>query len=279
MIYIILFIAGLALGSFVNALVWRLRQQLDNNGDPKKLISKEKSDLSISKGRSMCPDCKHTLGAKDLVPVFSWLLLKGKCRYCKKSISVQYPLVELLVAGLFVLSYFVWPANLDTAWQVILFVNWLIAVVGLVALAIYDIKWMILPDRILKVLAVVTIIATILTFVLGRPIYDFANILVSVAIGGGIFYVLHQVSKGKWIGGGDVKLGLYLGLLLANPKLAFLYIFVASILGTLYALPLLSIKKASKNAHIPFGPFLIAGAMITMLWGRQIIDWYINTLS
>lgn len=274
MIIAILLIIGLALGSFVNALVWRLHQQLDDEGNNKKLSKKRLTELSISKGRSMCPNCGHTLQAKDLIPIISWLMLRGKCRYCKKPISAQYPLIEAFVAVLSVVSYIFWPNSLGDAWQIVLFMNWLIAVTGLVALAIYDIKWMLLPDRIIKPLAIAAVVAMLASFVLGRPLADAGAIALSLMVGGGIFWVLYQVSKGKWIGGGDVKLGLYLGLILASPSLSFMYILFASLLGTLFVLPLLIAKKVTKTSHIPFGPFLMLGAFIAMLWGEKIISWY-----
>src|SRR5690606_2157613 len=112
MIIIFLAILGLCVGSFVNALVWRLRMQ-ESSG-------KKKSDrkMSISRGRSMCPHCRHELSAVDLVPVFSWLFLGGKCRYCRKPISKQYPLVELVTSILFIASYVFWPDAVGSTTQV-----------------------------------------------------------------------------------------------------------------------------------------------------------------
>lgn len=277
MIIVALIIIGLAFGSFVNALVWRLHEQLDKDGNTKKLSKKRATELSITKGRSMCPRCGHQLAAADLVPVFSWLYLRGKCRYCHTPISPQYPLVELLVAMLFVVSYVFWPGNLSNAWQWIMFVNWLIALVGLVALAIYDIKWMLLPNKVLKPLALITAAVTLLTFAFGRPLHDLLQIVLSVLLAGGLFWVLFQVSSGKWIGGGDVKLGLYIGLLLASPGLSMVYLLASSFLGTFFVLPLLLSRRVSKDSKIPFGPFLMAGAFIAMLWGAQIISWYTAT--
>src|SRR3954465_436221 len=107
MIIAVLVVLGLCLGSFVNALVWRLHEQ--EEGGSKKAAAKK---LSIIKGRSMCPHCKHALKPIDLIPVISWLSLRGKCRYCSKPISIQYPIVELSTALLFVVSYIWWPEPL-----------------------------------------------------------------------------------------------------------------------------------------------------------------------
>src|SRR5579864_137748 len=108
MIYVVLVVLGLSLGSFVNALVWRLHEQ---ESVTKRRKSK-KVDLSILHGRSICPNCHHELAVRDLVPVLSWLSLKGTCRYCGKPISWQYPIVEAATASLFILSYVYWPADL-----------------------------------------------------------------------------------------------------------------------------------------------------------------------
>ena len=93
-------------------------------------------------------------------------------------------------------------------------------------------------------------------------------------VGGGLFYVLFQVSKGKWIGGGDVKLGWVLGLFLATPGRSFLMIFLAATLGSLVSLPLLAGKRLHKNSVLPFGPFLIIAAIIVQLFGHSILHWY-----
>lgn len=279
MIYLFLIILGLGLGSFINALVWRIRQQIDDDGEPKKLTKKQQKELSVLTGRSMCPHCKAPIKSRDLIPVISWLLLGGKCRGCKKPISWQYPVVEASVAVLFVVSYVFWPSELAYIWQYLVFANWLIAIVGLIALVIYDIRWMLLPNKILYPLAGVSTTLTAVTFIFHRPVADVRLIALSVLIGGGLFWLIFQFSKGKWIGGGDVKLGLYLGFIVATPNLAFLTLFFASILGTLVAAPLLLSKKISKETRIPFGPFLVAGAFIAMLWGQAIIDWYISLVS
>ena len=112
--------------------------------------------LSILKGRSMCPHCKHELAAKDLVPVLSWLYLRGKCRYCGKPID-DTPLVEAATAALFAISYLGWPGPLDTGLQWLIFAVWLIFVVMFVALAVYDLRWLLLPNRVVYPLILLAI--------------------------------------------------------------------------------------------------------------------------
>jgi prepilin signal peptidase PulO-like enzyme (type II secretory pathway) len=257
MIIVILAVTGLILGSFVNALVWRLHE-----------------GLSVAHGRSMCPECKHTLGVPDLVPVLSWLGLRGKCRYCKKHISVQYPLVELATAGLFVASYVCWPAAFSDP-QKAIFVLWLVLLTGLVALAVYDLRWFLLPNRLIyPLMAVAAVQAAVFITHDSQPATALLNAVLAVIVGGGIFYVLFQVSKGKWIGGGDVKLGALLGLIVATPGRAILFIFFGSLLGSLVSVPLMARGSLKRTSVIPFGPFLIAGAILTVLFGGDILHWY-----
>ncbi len=274
MIIAMLAIVGLCLGSFVNALVWRLHEQEVEQAKqrPSRQYLKK---IAIGTGKSMCPHCKHQLSARDLVPVASWLSLRGKCRYCGKPISWQYPAVELATAALFVASYVWWPASLVGATPITVFLFWLILLTGLIALAVYDLRWFLLPNRIIYFLSCVAIAqAAAIVSAAPQPGITMVNMLLGVAIGGGIFYILFQVSKGKWIGGGDVKLGWLLGLIAATPARAVLFIFLAALLGSLVSLWLLASKRLKRGSVIPFGPFLIAGLIIVQLFGADILRWY-----
>jgi prepilin signal peptidase PulO-like enzyme (type II secretory pathway) len=271
LVAICLFWLGLCLGSFVNALVWRIHQQSKSK--------KTNKDLSIINGRSMCPKCHHELKAGDLVPLFSWLLLRGRCRYCKKPID-DNPFVELTAGLIFVASYIFWPQSLSGHGQIILLGTWLVCSVGLLALAVYDFKWMLLPNRILY--------PTLLVAATGRVIYiagfepdklhNLVGWVLSVAVASGVFFVLFIVSKGRWIGYGDVRLGLLTGTLLAGPQEALLMIFMASILGTLFILPALISGKQKMVSKLPFGPFLILATFLVILFGNSILDWYKNLI-
>lgn len=267
MIILLLVLFGLCLGSFVNALVWRVHEQ------EKPKSKQPKVDLSIMKGRSVCPHCSHVLAARDLIPVVSWLSVGGKCRYCRKPISLQYPIVEILTALLFVISYYAWPVAMSGS-QWALLSAWLVAVVLFVALSVYDIRWMELPDRLVAILTGVAVVIVLGTaFIAGEP-SELLGALWGVLCIAGLFYVLFQVSGGKWIGGGDVKLGVPLGLLVGGPLKSILLIFVASLLGTLVVLPLLLTGNRKLSQKLPFGPFLIIAAFIVFLFGPAMIDWY-----
>ncbi len=257
----------------MNAYVWRVHKQ--GLTKPKR-TTKKPDQYSLLHGRSMCPNCKHGLAAKDLVPVLSWLSLKGSCRYCHKRISMQYPLVELATAALFVVSYLAWPEPLSgVVW--LLFGLWLGIVVNLMALAVYDLRWMLLPNRMVTPLAVLSVMYVLVSGLVSGSVDPLVSAVWGALIGGGLFYILFQISDGKWIGGGDVKLGAALGLIVGGPMNAILLLFLASFIGTLVALPLMIAGKASRTSKLPFGPFLIAAAYVVALYGERIVNQY-NTL-
>ena len=264
---LIVLVLGLVFGSFVNALVWRMHEQLTNKS------KRFKPELSIVKGRSLCPSCKHQLSANDLWPVISWIALRGKCRYCKKPISWQYPLVELSTAALFMLSYAVWPFSFSLLGYMT-FVVWLIILVQLVALFVYDIKWMILPNRLVGLVVPFSGLLVVLhAFDVRSPGYVLSAVT-GAAVIAGLFWALFQISGGKWIGGGDVKLAVALGLIAGSPVKALLVIFIASLLGTVISLPFLIAKKRKLINKVAFGPYLITATVIVFFWGSAMIHWY-----
>lgn len=256
MILLLLIVLGLCLGSFVNAFVWRLRKKKD-----------------WVKGRSECPHCHHQLAAKDLVPVVSWLWLRGRCRYCHKKIE-DSPLVELALPALFVLSFLFWPVPLESSIAITEFIAWLVFLVGFLALAVYDLRWFLLPDKIVFPLIILAL-AQVITFTSYTGEWKLlTDALIGALVVSGIFYLLFQLSKGTWIGGGDVKLGIVLGLLAGGLFEGFLLLFAASVAGMLAALPLIAQGKAHRKTQLPFGPFLIIGLIVVKLFGVDIIDWY-----
>ncbi len=257
------------MGSFVNALIWRIHEQ---ESSAKK---RKDSKLSVTKGRSMCPNCKHELTTKDLVPVISWLSLRGKCRYCKKPISAQYPLVEMATATLFVHSYYSNQQFFDAPnYPDELFIIWLAILVGLTALFIYDLRWMFLPDRIVFPLTGLASVPVVYEFLFyGLEFEVILSAALGVLVVAGLFYGLFYFSKGRWIGGGDVKFGIVMGLLL-GPLLGYLALMIASILGSVLILSLMALRIVDRKQLIPFGPFLIIGTYIAVLCGQAMIDWY-----
>lgn len=274
MVVIILLVAGLVLGSFVNALVWRLREQerILEKRKPTKADQKRLAELSIVHGRSMCSHCGHPLAARDLVPVFSWLQLRGKCRYCGARIP-DTPFAELFLPLLFLVSYLSWPYAL-TGWGIAGLVVWAAVLVLFVALALYDLRWLLLPNRMVYPLSIVAMLFVAAMALAGREwVFIWAPVLGSILFFG-LFWGLFEVSGGKWLGGGDVKLAAALGLLAGSPLRALLVIFFASLVGTVLGLPQLIGTKRTASHQIPFGPPLMLATIIVVLYGGTIISWY-----
>lgn len=269
MVIAILAVLGLIWGSFINALVWRLHERAEGRKGKR---------YSLWRGRSMCPYCKHELRAIDLVPIASWVALGGKCRYCKKPISIQYPLVEALTALIFVGSYLLWPLPLGGGSATAIFGLWLAMVVLLVSLAIYDLKWQLLPDKLVLLLGVIAVVQAVVAIVAaGDPLKSLVYRITAALIGGGLFLIIFALND-KWIGGGDVKLGFVIGLIVATPAKSILLIFLAALIGTSVSLPLLASKRLKVKSVVAFGPFLILATALVVIFGQPIIDWYFSLI-
>jgi prepilin signal peptidase PulO-like enzyme (type II secretory pathway) len=271
-----LIVFGLCLGSFVNALIWRLHEQADLQAKkkPTKKEQERLKRLSISKGRSMCLSCGHELAGKDLIPILSWLSLRGKCRYCGARIP-DTPLAELLVPLVLVLSYLWWPLVFNGFWHQLTFVIWSACMVLFVALALYDLRWFMLPDKLTYPLAGLALMFTVVRLIASHGgIADIGGPLLGVVVIAGLFYGLFVLSEGNWIGGGDVKLGVALGLLAGSGLNGLLVVMFASVIGLLVSLPQLARGKATATSKIPFGPFLLLATFVTVLFGNSLVDWY-----
>lgn len=246
---------GLLVGSAINAMVWRLHV-----------------GRSWVKGRSMCPDCKHELSARDLVPVASWLALRGKCRYCRTKIHWQYPVVEAVTAGLFALSFYVMRPDTLPEWGMLAW--WLVLLVLLVLLAVYDARWMLLPDKVMLPAIGWAALPLVAHLVLGEWRAVTGPLVAAVTVGG-LFYALVAVSRGRAMGGGDIKLVFLMGLILGVKAMgaALLLAFnVAAVVG----LVLIGLKIKKRRDHIPFGPFLVGATIVAFLYGREIVAWYLR---
>ena len=248
---------GLILGSFVNAWLWRTR-----------------NDKSVAKGRSECTHCHHKLAWYDLVPVLSYVWLRGKCRYCHKHISVQYPLVEAGTAILFGLLY--WVIAPAGAYGWVQFVLLLATTVLLVAAFVYDALYMELPEKYMLPAIVLGLIS------LGLKAYQsgwdsLAPQLIGLACVVLFYTALWYFSRGKWLGAGDIRIVAVMGLYLA-PKQLLVALFFSYVVGSLYGLYVISKVKNKKGIKVPFGPFLIIGLYIGLLAGNAIANWYLSFL-
>lgn len=285
--YIALGLLGVSIGSFCGATIWRLRarQLQEDKRAGEKVDSREYDMLKrlikppLHKDRSMCLHCHHTLQWYDLLPLVSWLLLGGKCRYCHKTIGMMEPLIEFGTALVFIASYAFWPVALGAPVYIAIFVLWLIAVSGLIILFVYDAKWYLLPNKVVfPVMAIAALSAILHVVIAADPIATALSLLGSACILSGIYLLLFIVSSGAWIGFGDIKLGLVLALLVVDWRLAFLTLFVANLIGCILVIPGLIQKKLSQGSRVPFGPMLIAACVIVMLFGYKVVDWYFGSM-
>ncbi|EKD49859.1 MAG: type II secretory pathway, prepilin signal peptidase PulO [uncultured bacterium] len=248
--YFIIFLFGLAVGSFLNALIYRLY-----------------FGGSVIFGRSMCPKCKHELSALDLIPVVSFFLLRWKCRYCRGKISWQYPVVEIVVAILFLLTAI--DVSARGTWQVAqLLLNLIFSlffISALVVVFVYDLKYYLILDKVVFPAIVVAFIAALVL-----PDANIWNALLGSAICGGFFLILVLLSKEKWMGAGDAKLGFLVGLIVPFPEV-FVLLIIAFVGGSIISLFLVALKKKTMKDAVPFGTFLAASAVISMFVGKEII--------
>jgi prepilin signal peptidase PulO-like enzyme (type II secretory pathway) len=287
-ISVILAIFGLVMGSFAGATVWRLRarQLVQDKKDGEEYDKKEYKTLipltqaKATNDRSRCLHCGHTLAWYDLVPLVSWVSTGGKCRYCKKSIGSFEPLIELGTAAFFVASYLLWPDQLTSYSEVVHFGLWLIAGVILAILFAYDLKWFLLPNKAVFPLIGVSALFAIITVSVAPDITgSLIDLAFAVLILSGLYLAIWLLSRGQWIGFGDVKLGLALALLLGDYKLAIVALFAANLIGCLIVIPGMIAGKLTRTTRVPFGPLLILGFVIAGLWGQSIVDAYMNLLS
>lgn len=252
-VILIFFIIGLLIGSFINAAEYRM-----NKG--------ERITWSAGKGaeRSKCIHCATTLVFFDLVPVLSFIALRGNCRYCQKSISWQYPIVELVSAiacaaaavrfGLSIQAVFV--AIFST---ILLFIF------------IYDYKYQLILD---KVSVPAMLLAAVAAWIMQRDAVDLA---IGALIGGGFFWLQYVASRGKWIGGGDIRLGILMGLLLGW-QVTIAALILSYVGGAIIAVILIVQKKAKMQSHIPFGTFLTVATFACLLFGEEIVQWYLGLI-
>lgn len=250
---VVSFILGTIFGSFFNVCIYRI---------PNK--------QSISNPPSHCYNCNTRLKPLDLVPVLSWAFLGGKCRYCKQKISSRYALVELLTGILFVLVYKVYGINTITLYYLLL-------VSLLVIITFIDIDHYIIPDGLIIFGAI-----GVLTFnILGQGVGLKESLLGGLICGGGtliLIYLIELLVKKEVMGGGDIKLFAMVGLFL-GVKYGLLTVLLSVYVGAIYGVYTIiysKIKNKEYNSMIPYGPFISIGALITVLCGTSIIDWYMS---
>ena len=285
--YILLFIAGTFFGSFLDLVSDRL-------------ISGEK----LVFGRSKCDFCKKVLGIKNLMPIFSFVAQKGKCSFCKKRISLYYPFSEVLAGLLFViagyLSNFMQISDLSSF---LAFLYYAILFCFFAVMFLTDLKFCLIPDAVVIPAIMFVFVSNIGIRVFdiynlyhrlsadkfgayliksgywnNQLVYsakDFGYVILSSVLISLFFLFLVWITKGKGMGLGDVKLGLLVGLVNGFP-LNIIAIFLGFVIGAVYSLVLMSLGKKSLKDTVAFGPFLIIASLVTLTYGSNLLNWYVN---
>lgn len=236
---------GLLVGSFINVLIWRLPR-----GEP------------VAYPPSHCPSCRHRLPLRDLVPVLSWVLLRGRCRYCHAPIPVSYPLVEAVTGATFAALAAVHGLHWRTAGYAIL-------ATILITAAGTDMRMRLIPNRL-----TIPAIAFALAWSAAVRVPHLTSSLLGLTIAGGLFLVIALLSRGG-MGGGDVKLAAAVGAFLGL-QYSLLGLFLAFIFGALVGLVLMALGKKRRRDYLPFAPFIAAGCLAAMLFGDPILQWYLR---
>ncbi|MGL5440550.1 MAG: prepilin peptidase [Filifactoraceae bacterium] len=250
LIILLLFVIALSLGSFYNVVIYRMPM-----------------DIGIVKGRSFCPSCNHSLGAMDLIPLFSFAFLGGRCRYCKTHISLRYPIIEVVTGLLMLLAYY---NNSLSPLTIRFFAFWSM----LLIVTMIDLDHMFILDAILIFFAIIDLLFILLLK------YSILDNIQGALIGGGIYFLVHIISKFWYkrevFGMGDVLLMINIGLFLGR-KYVLLACFMPFYISAIVLIMRYFLgKKITLKAEIPFGPYMCVAAFVISLYGESIQAYIIN---
>ena len=244
---IIIFVFGLVIGSFLNVVIYRL---------PK--------NESIIKPPSYCYNCNKRIKPYDLIPVISYFILGGKCRYCESEVSIRYPLIELITGIIFLLNGVIF-SNYETLFTGLIFSSFLIV------LAMIDIDHGILPDKITLSGCFVGMVLSIL-----RPDISLLYAISGILAAGGFLFIIALVSGGG-MGGGDIKMMMFVGSF-TGPLIGVSSIFLGALIGLIANLPGIIKGDLGMKSSLPFGPFLALASLILWLQGDIIWNWYLDLI-
>ncbi len=261
LIIIAAFVLGLIVGSFLNVLILRLPARKSING------------------RSQCPHCKHVLSAADLVPVFSYLFLRGRCRHCGARISPRYFYIEAATGGLFAFcAVFFTPLDLQSA---LLFLRAAFIVSVLVVVFMTDLEHFLILDKVVlpSAAALLVLNFAIDWFQKNRLQNSLSWFGILSAIGAALFFgSIYFFSKGKWLGLGDVKFSLFLGLATPFPFI-IVNLILAYALGAIIGLALIFFGRKKFSSRIPFGTFLALSTIVALFYGPALVNWYARAIG
>lgn len=241
---------GLIVGSFLNAVLYRLSV-----------------NDSALRGRSYCPACRHELAARDLVPLVSYALLRGKCRYCTKPISLQYPIIEAVTACAFIAIYLRFGSLFDLRIGL-----YFVYVAFLIVIFTYDLIHYLILDSVILTSVIVSFVGNLLLGV------SWSSMLIAGCITAGFFGAQFFLSRGRWIGGGDIRLGFLMGVMLGWP-LVLVALFLSYVSGSIIGIGLILFGKKTLQSKVPFGTFLTAGTLAALFYGQELMAWYLEKVN
>ncbi|OGM91910.1 hypothetical protein A2755_00925 [Candidatus Wolfebacteria bacterium RIFCSPHIGHO2_01_FULL_48_22] len=316
---VLLILLGLAVGSFLNVLILRYDPDKDGHSERseesnggKKILRfylrmTTPTFLKTAGGRSRCLHCGHQLRWYELIPVVSWIIQLGKCRNCKKYISLQYPVVELASAALFV--FVPWAVEwllfqtgewipafagmTGDMWMLYGFsAFWILVFLMLMAAFFIDVRHYVIPNYLNLSIFIAGIVWTVVRMgsFLGSyaDLFSFGgsasevglvlNHILGMVLGAGFFLVVIFITRGKGMGLGDAKLMAGLGLLFGYPDILIVMV-LSFVLGTLYALPLLAMGKKGMKSMLPFGPFIVLASFLVFFFGTRILQGYFGIIE
>ena len=248
-------------GSFISVLSYRLHH----------------GQKGILKGRSKCTNCETELAARDLIPLLSYLALRGKCRHCDKEISYMYPLIEIICGFLFVLLFYKFPfldefLNFDLNYF-LLYLLWGFYTFILAFTFFHDLHYLRVADSLLVPAILIGLVASISPYT--THIMDsLLGMLIAIGFFGGQVYL----SKGRWLGGGDIRIGAFMGVILGW-KMVILAIVLAYVIGSIASIFVIIKKKKFYGLKVPFAPFLVAGTLCAFYFGEAILRWYLGLMG
>ena len=245
LLYVMIFLFGIVIGSFLNVCIYRIPKKED-----------------IVKINSHCMSCNYKLKWYDLVPIFSYICLGGRCRKCKTKLSIQYPLIEGLNGILYVLVFLVNGVTIESLLYCLMFS-------ALLTLSVIDFRTYEIPFGINLFILTLGLIRVALDY------KNFLNYLIGFLSVSGFLYLLFLITKGRGIGGGDIKLMAVSGLMLGW-KCNILALAIGCIVGSI--IHIIRMKVSKQDHVLALGPYLSVGIMIAALWGDALLQWYFTAI-
>jgi Type IV leader peptidase family./Bacterial Peptidase A24 N-terminal domain. len=244
-LYLLVFIFGTIIGSFLNVVIYRVPR-----------------NESIVYPQSHCTKCKSELKPYDLVPILSYMILKGRCRYCDDKISIRYPIVEIITGLIYLILFIYFGISIKS-------LSYAFLASLLIVITFIDIEHKIIPNKIILIGLIVGAVFRVLMFNYG--VWDY---IVGFFLGGGVLLLISLLSGGG-MGGGDIKLMALIGLFVGW-KLTISTLFIAVLLGAVGGILLIVLKIKTRKDYIPFGPYISVACIISILYGYDLLNLYIK---